>query len=393
MILSDLAPPYLGGGETYVTNLGRELVRDGHEVHWVTSRLPNTRAHQFYEGIEIHRVPILFSRRFLFPGRQTFAFAAVIRNLPFIKNVDVVQANTLVAGYTGWRVARSYGKPSLLFCHEFFGRLWERIGQNAFERRIYPEVEKRIARSPYDWYACPSEYSKSTLVEAGAPEERITVIPHGIDQRIYNRDGNGSALKRKLGADNLKLFGYLGRLRVRKTTQSKNLKMLLEATRIVIREVPDSKLVVAGQGYEELAPVAKRAGLQDNVLYAGEIPQGKNSEFLQMCNVIVCPALSDGFCFLLAEASACGVPLVATRAGAHPDRIVHGKTGLLADTSAEALAESLIHLLQDNQLAEQMGKEAAKHSLNLSWKTSARQHLSIYESLISGTEAKVTVSR
>ena len=176
MVISDLAPPYMGGGESYVIQLGTYLTNQGHEVHWLTSRIPNTEEYDNYEGINIHRIPIFFSKKFLFPGRQTFPFVALIKKLDFVKDIDVVQTNTLISGYSGWRIARKYNKPSLLFCHEFFGELWGRVGQNVFEKKIYPKIEKRIAASPYDWFACPSEYSKSTLISAGAPEDKITVM-------------------------------------------------------------------------------------------------------------------------------------------------------------------------------------------------------------------------
>jgi hypothetical protein len=52
------------------------------------------------------------------------------------------------------------------------------VGSTLLERRVYPTIEMRIARSPDDWYACPSEYSKSTMIKAGSPENKITVIPH-----------------------------------------------------------------------------------------------------------------------------------------------------------------------------------------------------------------------
>ena len=232
-IVSDLAHPHKGGGEVYVMQLSKKLVSLGHEVHWLTSRIPGTVESETIEGINVHRIPILFERRYIFPGRQTFPFTALLHKVDFLHNVDLVQANTMVAGLTGWRIAKNYGKPSLLFCHEFFGDLWKRIGQNIAERHLYPEFERRIARSPYDWFATPSEYSKMTLIKAGAPRARITVIPHGVDRSVYNRGIDGKAMKKELGLESFRLFGYIGRLRIGGTTQSKNIPALIEIAKIV----------------------------------------------------------------------------------------------------------------------------------------------------------------
>ncbi len=381
LIMSDLAPPYMGGGETYVTQLGTNLTKMGHEVHWLTSRIPNTEEGENYHGIRIHRVPILFSKKFLFPGRQTFAITSILHKLPFVKDMDIIQANTLVAGYSGWRIAKKYDKPSLLFCHEFFGELWKTIGQNVLEKKVYPEMEKRIARSPYDWYACPSEYSKSTLIKAGAPEGKTTVIPHGINHEHFNPGVDGS-YRRRFNLEKFKLFGYLGRLRVRKTAQSKNLGALLEATKIVTKAIPNSRLVLAGSGYEEIAPLVKKMHLDGSVIYLGDIPYEENPRFLRMCQTVVCPALSDGFCFLLAEASACGLPVVATNLGAHSERVINGKTGLLTQPTAESLAASIIEVLSDENKAEEFGRGAQKHSKDFTWERSSQKHLEIYERLV-----------
>ena len=382
LIMSDLAPPYMGGGETYVLQLGTSLTRIGHEVHWLTSKIPNTKEYENYQGIHMHRIPILFSKKFLFPGRQTFSFMARLRKLDIVKDIDIVQANTLVAGHSGWRIAKKYHKPSLLFCHEFLGDIWEKIGQNVLEKNIYPEMERRIARSPYSWYACPSEYSKSTLIKAGAPKDMITVIPHGINFTLYNPGADGTYFRRKFRLEKFKLFGFLGRLRVKKTAQSKNLAMLLEATRIAVKKVPDARLVLAGAGYEEIAPLIKRMEIQDHVSYIGNIPYADNARFLKMCDVVVCPAWSDGFCFLLAEASACGMPVVATNVGAHPERIIDRKTGLLSEPNAQNLADSIMEILNDDNKARELGKEAQRHAKDFTWELSSQKHLEMYQRLI-----------
>jgi D-inositol-3-phosphate glycosyltransferase len=98
-----------------------------------------------------------------------------------------------------------------------------------------------------------------------------------------------------------------------------------------------------------------------------------------MCDLVVCPAWSDGFCFLLAQASACGVSVVATSVGAHPERVIDGKTGLLSEPNAQSLADSIIEVLVDGNKTREMGKEAEKHARAFTWERSAQKHLEIYE--------------
>jgi glycosyltransferase involved in cell wall biosynthesis len=183
--------------------------------------------------------------------------------------------------------------------------------------------------------------------------------------------------------ENFKLFGFLGRLKITKTAQAKNLLTLLEATKIVTKELPNARLVLAGAGYEEMESAAIRMGLQKSVIYIGNIPYQDNPYFLRMCDVVVCPALSDGFCFLLAEASACGIPVVATKLGAHADRVVHGRTGLLTEPSAESIASAMVQILSDEKRLKSFGQEGRNHAARFTWEESTRKHMEIYEMLLS----------
>lgn len=380
VISSDLAPPYIGGGETYTIKLTTGLVKEGHEVHWLTSRIPDTFSEEVLDGVKIHRVPILFKNHYVFPGRQSFAMTSLINGIKLARQCDVVQINTLVPGISGWLIAKYAGKPSLLFCHEFFNNLWHTIGQNSFEKYVYPAIENLMCKAPYDWFVCPSDYSKTTIMANGIPDDKITVILHGIDEKFFNNN-NGNH-KKPLNLEGSPTFGYFGRLRVKKTAQSKNLLTLLKAAVLVIKQIPSAKLVLAGMGYEELVPYVKEMGLESNVVYVGKLEYENIPNFLKACDVVVCPALTDGFCFLLGEAGACGVATVATNLGAHKERIEELKTGVLAENTPLDISEKIISLLNDKPLRESLGQNASEKFKDFTWKKSVRKHLEVYENVI-----------
>jgi glycosyltransferase involved in cell wall biosynthesis len=383
MISSDLAFPYLGGGESYVLNLASMLIKQGHEVHWLTSKIPGTKSYEIYKGIQIHRVPIFFPKRYIFPGRQSYFLTSILFGINLARQMDVLQFNTLVPAPFSWIIAKYAGKPSVLFCHELFGaKLWRKIGQNLFEKAVYPIMEKLMATAPYDWFVCPSKYSKKTLINYGAPAKKITVIPHGINFKLFNQKASGSELKRKFNLEGKKLIGYTGRLKISGTGQSKNLPMLLEAFKIVIKNIPDAVLVFGGSNFEEISKVINKMGLEKNIIYVGSRPYDEVPKFMGMVDVIVCPAISEGFCFMLAEASACGKPVVATNAGAHVDRIVNNKTGILTSVSPESFAEGIIKVLENRALAEKLGKNGAEFTKQFTWEKSSKAHMEVYEKLI-----------
>lgn len=380
MIVSDLASPVWGGAENYVVNLGSRLSELDHEVHWITSKISNTPKYEVLDGINIHRIPILYPNRYFFPGRQSFSITSLLPAMKLAKKMDIVQVNSLVPGLLGWTIAKYSKKPSLFFCHELLGDLWGNIGQNILERHIYPVVERLMAKAPYDWFACPSEYSKLTLIRQGAPKDKITVIQHGVN--INQPNSNHKSYREKFNLKNHLTIGYIGRLKIHKTGQSKNTQTLLKSIKIVSHELPNVKLLLGGTGFEDLLPLIHDLGIQENVIYLGKVPHEETQNFHRACDVIVCPALSDGFCFLLADASATGIPTVATNLGSHPERIIHNKTGLLSYPTAEALAENMIKLLTDKEMHKEFGNNSKEFVKDLTWDRSVRSHLEIYTRLI-----------
>jgi D-inositol-3-phosphate glycosyltransferase len=388
MISSDLAPPVLGGAERYVINLGSRLVQSGHEVYWLTSKIPNTEKSEVYDGINIQRVKILFGKNFKFVGRLTYAFASIPSAVRLAKNMDILQFNTFVAGTTGWLIAKLSGKPSVLFCHELFGEKWKFLGQNIIEKIFYPYVEKFISHMPYDAFVCPSEYSKETLIKAGVKPEKVYVVPHGIDFTIFNPSVSGENIKNKYGLGKFKTFGFTGRLNIKKVGHSKNILGLLKAAKIVTEKIPDARLVLGGSGYENILPAIREVGIEDKVIYVGERPFEEVGQFHAVVDVVVCPALAEGFCFMIGEALACGRPAVATALGAHNERIVNGETGILTSENTEEIADAIIKLLNDRQLAEEYGKKGAEWSKKLTWENSVKKHLEIYESVIEKKKSK-----
>ncbi|MBI2547526.1 MAG: glycosyltransferase family 4 protein [Candidatus Aenigmarchaeota archaeon] len=375
LIISDLAPPVVMGGiENYIINLSKGLIKKGNEIHWLTSKLPNTKSEEDYEGIKIHRVYIPFSRSYMFPGRQMFFLTSLIKGVELAKKVDIVLVNTLVPGFIGWLIAKLAGKPSVLFCHEFYGGLWRSLGQNLFEKISYPAFEKFTAMGLYDAFLCPSEYSKKTLMKYGVKENKIQVIPHGTE---FSETAGKIDYRKEFKLENYFLIGYIGRLGQKGTGQAKNIKGLLEAVKYVIEKLPNSKLFLAGTKFDELEPYIEELGLVENVVYAGKIPDEEKYNFLTACDVVVCPAISDGFCFLLAEAIAAGVKVVGTNCGSHPERIENYADGILTQPDSRSLADGIVKVL---------GNKTKSHiKVNRkpqTWSDSVNKHLELFEKLV-----------
>jgi len=137
--------------------------------------------------------------------------------------------------------------------------------------------------------------------------------------------------------------------------------------------------VLAGSGFETVKPMIKKLGIEKSVIYLGKIPDEMVPKFYSMLDVFSGASIAEGFGFVYAEASRCGRPVVATNSSSIPEIILNGKTGILVPIrNSKILAEAIIKLLENRNLAKKMGKSGAEFT----WDNSAKQHLEVYEKLI-----------
>ncbi|MEM5874842.1 MAG: glycosyltransferase family 4 protein [Candidatus Aenigmatarchaeota archaeon] len=368
---TDLFYPYVGGNEAYLVNLETRLVKKGIEVVHLTTKLPNTKSFEIYNGIKIYRLPI-FTKDFM-KGRFIFPFLSFLKNKVF-KDVDLIQATTYPASITAWLIGKLLKKPTILFCHEFFRDYWNYMRVNIFSKKIYPKIENYIAKCPYDWFICPSLFSKKALIDAGSFEEKISVIYHGIDQ-IF-KPNIKSELRKELNLEDKHVFGYCGRLY---DYGQKGMLYLLKATKYVVNEIENSILLLMGTGFEKIEPFIKKLNLEKNIIYIGYKPYKEIPKFYAACDIVVGASLTEGFGFMYAEASRCGKAVVATNVGSIPEIIINGKTGILVPPmDSKALAEAIIELLINKKKAKKMGKEGSKYTKKFTWEKSVKEHIRVY---------------
>jgi polysaccharide biosynthesis protein VpsI len=157
---------------------------------------------------------------------------------------------------------------------------------------------------------------------------------------------------------------FLGRLGERKGVHD-----LIEALPAVIKQVPDLKIILGGDGdLERFRLQAESAGILSHVEFAGWIGSERKFQLLASSTAFVLPSYNEGFPVGIIEAMACGIPIVATTVGGIPDAITDELEGLLVEAGdIEALSKALIKILTDETLAQQLSAQAKqKYQQNFS---------------------------
>ena len=140
---------------------------------------------------------------------------------------------------------------------------------------------------------------------------------------------------------------------------------------------------VTRSGYiKELKDLAQKLNLNNKISFVGRKTQEELKEYYRMADIFVYPSKYENFGQPLLEAGAHGLPIVATPVGVARDIIIDGETGYLTSSDPKVISDH-IHLLQDNNLRQQMGTQIKKLIREkFDWVNIMSQYISLYRSLL-----------
>jgi len=147
----------------------------------------------------------------------------------------------------------------------------------------------------------------------------------------------------------------------------KGVHVLIKSIELVVKQYKGLKLLIAGEGgyKEELQKLVRYYRLEDNVIFLGHLKQSTLKEYMKRCAMLVLPSLSEGLGRVIAEAMACGKPVIGANVGGIPDLIKDGENGFLVPPNdVEALAEKITYLIENPEVAREMGDRGKKFILN-----------------------------
>ena len=174
------------------------------------------------------------------------------------------------------------------------------------------------------------------------PGEIVHVIPHIVL-------GDDAAHNQVQEDDHLILF--FGRI-----WEYKGLEYLIRAEPLITAQVPDARIVIAGQGEDFSRYRRMMVHPERFIVYNEYVPNEKRAELFRRASIVVLPYIDASQSGVIPVAYTFGKPVVATTVGALPEVVDHGRTGYLVPPRDErALADAVIRLLRDKKLRRQLG--------------------------------------
>lgn len=353
----DIKHPQAGGAEIVLYEQAKRWVKKGYKVTLFCGAFDGCKEKEVIDGIEIIRKGGKYSV-------YLHAFWQYVTK--FRGKYDVVI--DVENGIPFFSPLFSF-KPKILVMHH-----------------VHKDVFAKELKFPLSWFAwflevavmplvycstkvvAVSESTKKELSEIGFNEDNISVVYDGIDLEKYRFGKKGKK----------PVVIYVGRLK-----KYKRIGLLIDAFKLVLKEIHDARLVIVGSGDEEEQLRKKAKGI-NGISFTGFVSEKDKIKILQEAWCFVTPSFKEGWGVSVIEANACGTPAIAFDVPGLRDSIVDGETGLIVkeDGNAKMLAETIIKILKDEKLRKKLSENSLRYARKFSWDKSAEEFLKVIEGVV-----------
>ena len=386
LMLSWEYPPLIEGGlARHVRKLTENLVELGVDVHVLTRGREESPAEEIVDGIYLHRVleprrPAELTEFITWVEHMNTDMLAAGVELGDRFDFDLVHGHDWLVAVAGDHLAKRFDVPLAVTIHATeYGRHQGWVDKQP-QSHIHG-VEKWMANRAEQVITC-SAYMRDHVADIyGIEEERIAVIPNGIDPSDL-QVGDKQELKRLRGefaAPDEKLVLLVGRL-----VYEKGFQIALEALPRIIEEVGNVRYLVAGSGTHEqqLRAQARELGLDRHGTFLGWIGDDVLHTLYRIADLTVVPSIYEPFGLVALEAMASGCPCLVADTGGLREVVPHDEVGLrFRSRDPRSLADTAIRVLADDELGKRIVAEAHEHVRSFDWADVAEQTEAVYAEL------------
>lgn len=357
---SDVCPPTLGGAQTVLDQLCRQLVRRGHRPVVVAppAREPCDDRSLGY--------PVVRHRR---QWSKRFGVRAILPRLLGLHarhRFDLVHCHAAYPqAYVAESLRQLVGIPFVVRPHGA-----DVLPGEAIRRSPRLESRMRLALMAADAVIAQGGSLREVVIELGVEPGRLTIINNGVDVAAF-------ASAQPFPHPRPYILG-IGSL-----VPHKGFDLLVEAYSRLRNPCVD--LLIAGDGAEAsaLGELVQRLGLGDRVRLLGPVTGDRKVSLYRSATCFVCPSRREPFANVILEALASGLPVVATDVGGNRELVRPDMNGLLSQPeSPAALAAAIQRVLDDPQLVARLRAAAVPSVAGHDWPRVAEQYEAVYRSVV-----------
>ncbi|MBI2126649.1 MAG: glycosyltransferase family 4 protein [Thaumarchaeota archaeon] len=390
MMLSwEFPPRIIGGIAPHVYELSKALVRMGISVYVVTCDFPGAPDYELVEGVRVYRVD-----SYKFPTPDFATWTAMMNVNMQTKATEVlasIRDKIHVLHAHDWLVANAciglkhiFRIPLLATIHSTeHGR---RKGIHDDYQRMISSTEAWLTREAWRVVCCSSYMAQEVKNALFVPDDRIDVIPNGINTLPFEVAYDREAFRSRYARPAEKLVLYVGRF-----VHEKGVSLLVEAVPKVLHNI-DARFVMVGEGYmkDTLIKRVDEMGVAHKVHIPGFLDTDTVRLLFRTADVCVIPSLYEPFGIVALEATAARAPIVTTGVGGLGEILEHNESAIVASPTVESLAGAVTKILKDPTYAGSLSQRAYERVMSLyRWDIIADSTRSVYERVINEYRAGI----
>ena len=361
--------PTFGGSGVVATELGIELSKKGHEVHFITYSQP-VRLDALSSNLHYHEVNVPDYPLFKYEPYE-LALSSKLFDVISKHKIDILHVHYAIphayAAYMAKKILKEngYNIPIITTLH---GTDITLVGNNPFYK---PAVTFSINKS--DIVTCVSKSLMEDTREFFGIKREIKVIPNFIDIDKYAKKHN-LCQGNMLAQDDEKIIVHVSNFRP--------LKRIIDVLKIFekINQNIDSKLIMVGDGPDKkkAKEFLRKNNLKNKVIFLGKTSEV--DEILCSSDLFLLPSEKESFGLAALEAMALKVPVISTNTGGLKDLNINGNSGYTSDIGdIDSMAENAIKILSDGSLEKKYRNQAFENAKNYDIKTVIPLYEKIYD--------------
>jgi len=341
--------PTFGGSGVVATELGLELARRGHEIHFITYSQPvrlallNPNVH--YHEVNVPEYPLFHYQPY------ELALSSKLVDMVKLYKIEVLHVHYAIphayAGYMAKQMLKDEGIdiPMVTTLH---GTDITLVGNHPFYK---PAVTFSINKS--DFVTSVSQSLKDDTLKLFNIKNEIQVIPNFIELDKIKKEDKSPCQRSVMANDEERIITHISNFR-----KVKRIPDIIAIFNKIQKEIP-AKLMMVGEGpeKEKAEQLCRELGIQDKVIFFGN--SNEIDTILCQTDLFLLPSKTESFGLVALEAMACGVPVISSNAGGLPEVNKDGFSGYLSEVGdVEGMANNALKILKSQTDLDQFKKNA-----------------------------------
>ncbi len=345
--------PTYGGSGVVATELGLELAKKGHEIHFITYKQP-VRLALLSQNVHYHEVNVPEYALFHYQPYE-LALSSKLVDMVKLHGIEILHVHYAIphayAGYMAKQMLKEQGIeiPMITTLH---GTDITLVGSHPYYK---PAVNFSINQS--DYVTSVSESLKKDTNAFFKINKEIEVIPNFIEIEVAQSHQFTNCQRDLMAKPSEKIITHISNFR-----KVKRIPDVIKVFHQIQQQIP-AKLMMVGEGpeKEKAEYLCEELGISNQVIFFGNTQE--IDKILCFTDLFLLPSETESFGLAALEAMACGVPVISSNTGGLPEVNLHGFSGFLSNVGdVSRMASFGVEILKEEKLHQQFKKQALERA-------------------------------